>query len=189
MSEQATVLYRASPRSVKLPMAFSGHEFLRGALAAWGYFLILITPGTVVYVVVLNVTDAYHFPEYMTQFPAAQLYFVVVAVIAAYVIVVPWSMVGLLLGATVAYGLGMALRRTDKLALHVAAFTFLGLVVGVATSVLGASVYPNSAGLTSLTNLEAVVIYSALAAVAVGLGWLFTASRALRADVREGRCT
>lgn len=169
-------------------MAFTGREFFDGAFAAWGWFVILIAPATVIYIIIMSALDTQGLPSYLMQFPQV-LAILGLAIISAYFFLVPWTFAGLLVGGTVAYGLGFALRRTRNLPLHVTAFAILGLVVGVATSTVGAIFYTGAASLVSPTTLGAMVIYSLVTAVAVALGWLFTASNALRADAREERGT
>ncbi len=169
-------------------MAFTGREFFDGAFAAWGCFVILIAPATVIYVIIMSALDIQGLSSYLMQFPGVLAIFVV-AIISAYFFLVPWTFAGLLVGAAVAYGLGLSLRRTRNLPLHVTLFAILGLVVGVATSTVGATFYTGTASLVSPITLGAMVIYSLGTAVAVALGWLFTASKALLADAREGRGT
>lgn len=185
MSEDIVARYRPSPRTAALPMAFTGREFFGGALAAWGYFLALIAPATVAYLVMIIVLDVGGVPEYLMQFPTV-LAIYAIAIIAAYIVIVPWSIAGFLVGASMAYAIGLSLRRTSNFALHVAAFTILGLIVGIATSTLGAILFTGAVALTSPTSLVAIAIYSLVTAVAVPLGWLFAASRALRSDA-DGR--
>lgn len=144
----------ASPRTAELPMAFTPREFVRGALMAWAWFLILST--------------VFFIPLFFVWFWFPAMY------------TVPFSLAALMIGSIPAYALGLALRGIAAVPVHLAAFTVFGLIVGVATT----SVALPLLGMGSSTWGEALLSLHSLAVilaatVAVPLGWWHTARRAL----------
>lgn len=146
-----------SPRTDAEPMRFTRWEFARGAIAAWGWFLVL--------------------HQLLLLFPLVGY-----GVWGLYA-TVPWSLGALLLGSPVAFALGWAMRRQTRVSWHLSAFAALGLVIGAAATTLAlwlpAWGLPD-AGFREMT-LPAVLV-AASASPAVALGWWFTARRALAAD-------
>lgn len=162
-------------------MAFTGWEFTRGALMAWVWFIVLFAPVAGLHLVALIVPDA---PGSWGATGFSSLGAVPGLVLIAYIFVAPWSLAGLVVGMPFAYGLGLALRRNDNRVIHVTAFAILGLVVGAVATTAGAMATLPSAPVLPSTIVWAIAIYAVVAAVAVALGWLFTASRALQADAQ-----
>ncbi len=148
---------RVSPRTDAAPMAFTAGEFIRGALYAWLWFLLLST-----------------------------LTFVPIAGPMSWIALVytgPWSVGALILGSPLAYGLGRLLERSPSVLLHAALFTLFGALVGIVTTAFAVSA-PWS-GLHGSLNPGYTIFIVAVcvsAAIAVPLGWWQTATRALRRD-------
>lgn len=138
-------------------MKFTRSEFVRGAIAAWVWFLILHQ------VALIPLRGYGVFALYAT---------------------LPWSVGALLLGSPVAYALAFGLRRQPRVIRHLLAFTTLGLAVGtVATLValwLPAWGIP-SEGLDPWLG----VLVAVSAGPAVALGWWHTARRSLATDRGE----
>lgn len=181
MSEHAITRYRPSPRTAALPMAFTGQEFARGALAAWGWFLALFAPVACLHYAVYVVSG----PTSYWSVSSTGFAMIPVVLLAGYCYVVPWSLAGLLVGMPLAYGIGLALRRVGNRIIHLAVFGALGALVGAAATTAGALWNYSAAGTLPPEAVWAVAIYAALTAVSVALGWSFTVSRALRADARS----
>ena len=141
-------------------MAFTMREFLRGAISAWGWFIVFSTAA---------------------HLPIAGFYFWLVLYCT-----VPWSLGALLVGSLIAYGLGWSLRGIPSVPVHVAMFTLLGAVVGIATTAL--AVLPPGSALTGLNAEDyrfSIVVVCTASTIAVPLGWWQTARRALRLDREE----
>lgn len=109
----SAVVHASSPRTLARPMAFTGQEFVRGAFAAWGSFLIL---STCLYALIFG------------------LY-----VVMALFFIVPWSAGGFLVGMPFAYGLGMSLRNVRSRWVHVSAFAVLGAIIGATTTAVASA--------------------------------------------------
>ncbi len=177
---------RPSPRSEERPMAFTAGEFIRGALAAWGLF-VLISPfalagyGTVGSLILTGRSDAE---------------WIVPTLLISPMILVPYSLGALVIGAPLALLLGLSLRRIRRRAVHIACFAGLGALVGAAATIVftwmstippsGVTVIhhvpPPTLGERILGNGPMILLFAAVTALTVALGWLITATRALRAD-------
>lgn len=142
-----------SPRTVSEPMAFTGVEFMRGALYAWLWFLVFST---------------------VAHLPVAGFF-----VFFVLFTTVPWSMAALFIGSGFAYGLGRCLTRRRSLLLHASLFTVFGACVGLVTTRL--AIFSPTSGLNESTSYSIVAVCIA-ATIAVPLGWWQTASRALQRD-------
>lgn len=91
---------------------------------------------------------------------------------------VPWSIGALVLvGGPAAWLLGRSLRRVRAMRWHLVAFAVLGLVMGLAASVIA------TASMQLPQGSFFVLIATPATAVAVAFGWWRTASWALRDDV------
>jgi hypothetical protein len=149
------------PRSDSEPMTFTRSEFLRGAIAAWVWFLIL--------------------HQVALLFPLVGYgWFALYATL-------PWSVGALVLGSPFAYVLGLRLRKQSRVAWHLVAFTVLGLIVGTTATLL--ALWLPAWGIPSHSEYGALdtpaVLVAASAGPAVALGWWHTARRALAADRGE----
>jgi hypothetical protein len=131
-------------------MNFSRSEFLEGALAAWLWFLVI--------------------HQALLLVPAGGYGF-----LALYLTLL-WSFGALVIGSPFAFGLGQALRRERRLWVHIVAFAFFGLVIGVVTTAL-ASWLLDGTGWWLFASLTAVS-----ACPAVVLGWWRAVRRAQKAD-------
>lgn len=141
-----------TPRSHAEPMAFTGIEFFRGAIAAWLWALGLTTLGWAVVAAGIGGIIA--------------LIYATPAVTAATV-----------LFAVVAWALGRLLRRVRAIAVHLVLFAALGAAVGaVTTAAFGATL----SGVTGTVGHLGSVTYAvniACGALAVPLGWWHVAAR------------
>lgn len=138
-------------------MRFTRWEFVRGAIAAWVWFLVL--------------------HQLLLLIPLAGY-----GVWGLYA-TVPWSIGALLVGSPAALAVGWAMRRQPKVPLHLFAFAGFGLILGVVATALAlwlpAWGLPGN-GFADM-RLPAVIV-AASASAAVAVGWWFTARRALAAD-------
>jgi hypothetical protein len=178
MSEHAITRYRPSPRTAALPMAFTGQEFARGALAAWGWFLALFAPVACLHYAVYVVSG----PTSYWSVSSTGFAMIPVVLLAGYCYVVPWSLAGLLVGMPLAYGIGLALRRVQSRTIHLAVFGTLGMIVGAGATT--AEAFRNSSTVATLPSeaIWAIPIYAVLASISVLLGWMYTVGHALMAD-------
>lgn len=150
-----------SPRTPAEPMAFTRTEFLRGALSAWLWFLLLD----------LSVYGIIFFPTG--------------AAVAA-MFAVPWSAGAVVIFAFPAWLLGRALRRRAHVGVHVAAFAALGAVIGVITTATYLFV---AAGRPEIAFFDSPfwLVNTAASAVAVALGWRRGARAVLSPGARSSR--
>ncbi|MDJ1115430.1 hypothetical protein [Microbacterium dauci] len=146
-----------SPRTAAEPMAFTGAEFRRGATEAWGWYLLSVVVCSVMYGLI--------------AIPIALLW------------ATPVSLAATLVWAPIAYALGLALRRTRAIAVHLAAFTLLGGVAGVVTMLL----FLAATGDIDMANgwLWLYGPFALTPTLAVPFAWWRTARRALRSDRGE----
>lgn len=150
-----------SPRTTELPMAFTRWEFWRGAYAAYAAYLVWLLLSPLLWGV-----------------SAGGIGFVVVMAMYSLVIGGAVAFVAMLAASPLAWLLGRSLRRVRPISAHLAAFAALGALVGWVA--LEAWAWGSSGGHAPLD--QALLPYGVPAAVAVPLGWWFTARRALRAD-------
>ncbi|MFE6255615.1 hypothetical protein [Agromyces sp. NPDC057865] len=162
-----------SPRSPEQPMAFSVGEFKGGVFRAWGWFLLCSLPAFLFVPPALGWSGVYGNPvePLLSTIPLA---LVVYLPIGFPLVVLPWSIAAALLGSPFAYTLGMSLRRVQALWVHLAAFTVLGVGIGVATAAI--------AVITELLPAPAMVGFVLASGIAVPLGWYRTVRRALEND-------
>jgi hypothetical protein len=136
-------------------MRFTRAEFFRGAIAAWVWFLVL--------------------HQLALLLPLAFMGWIGLWA------TVPWSLGALVVGAPIAYGLGMLMRRQSQIIRHVAAFSAFGLGIGAVTTFLAVWSQPQWLGASGYISPSTVLV-ALSAAPAVALGWWHTARRALAAD-------
>lgn len=143
-----------TPRSHAEPMAFTGIEFFRGAIAAWLWALGLTTLGWAIV--------------------AAGIGGIVALIYAT-----PAVTVATVLFAVVAWTLGRLLRRVRAIAVHLVLFAALGAAVGaITTAAYGAT----PSGVTGPVGHLGSVVYAvniACGALAVPLGWWHVAGRVI----------
>lgn len=141
-----------TPRTDAEPMAFTGGEFARGAIVAWGWAMALpFLAWTVIFF-------PYGFVSIM--------------------FVVPTATAATVLFAVVAWWLGHALRRVRRIATHVILFALLGAAIGVASTV-GFNAWDDGT-MWADRPLYVFIVNAACGAAAVALGWRHTARKALR---------
>lgn len=165
---------RRSPRTPAEPMAFTGAELVRGAVSAWVIFMTMLLLSTTI------TAAAYSsFPGWGS--PGTLLPSVLIVDAAALIIGGVVSALVTVLGTLLAHRLGSLLRHEASLRVHVAIFTALGVGVGKTyVLVLLLMQIPQSVGV-----LGAPLAFPAvLVALAVPLGWWYTAWRALLEDSR-----
>lgn len=137
------------------PMDFSTEEFIRGALAAWLWFLGIST---------------------LALAPMLQL---MVAIVPLYS--VPWSLGALVLGAPIAYVIAKGLRKVSSVAVHLVVFAVFGAGIGFATmwaASWAAEPFSIEEGFASFLSLPHLVMVAS-ATIAVVLGWRRGARRIL----------
>ena len=146
---------RHRPRTDSASMDFMTEEFIRGALAAWFWFLGIST---------------------LALAPVLTLMVLVVPIYS-----VPWSLGALLVGSPIAYAIAKGLRNVSSVAVHMIAFGLFGAAVGIAT--MWAATW--AAGPLSLEECLATflslpyLVMVAAASISVLLGWRRGARRIL----------
>jgi hypothetical protein len=93
--------------------------------------------------------------------------------------VLAWSIAAFLLGAPLAYLLGLLMRGVADIRIHLAAFVLFGVGVGIAV----AWTTPFPSGLLPWPTTATPFVLAA--AIAIPLGWNRTARRALADDARS----
>lgn len=176
---------RSSARTAELPMAFTGWEFTRGALIAWGSFLVLYAPVMLALLLAPHVDTALTADSAATaRFAGREMAQVPPLMLFTYIYAVPFSIGALLVGGALAYAIGHSLRRVRHRGVHLAAFALLGLTVGAATTLLFIALTFGFALPAPTLTIGAPIGLAATTALAVAFGWNCTARRALRADAR-----
>jgi len=140
-----------SPRTDAEPMAFTGREFFRGAVAAWIRAMILTT-----------------FAWTMCTGGLGIIFATPIVVVAASAATV--------LFAVLAWALGRALRRVRRIGIHLLLFAVLGALIGGATT---AGYSLSTAGMLGGVTPLLYVVNAICGAAAVALGWRRAASHAL----------
>ncbi|UOE45262.1 hypothetical protein [Agromyces larvae] len=116
-----------NPRTEAEPMAFTFAEFVRGAFATWGWFLLFALPALVV-------TSAV--PAVFAVGPGTGGWgpwwgWALLYLVYGIPIVLVVSLVALAVGSPGAWLLGWCLRRSDRIRVHVIAFAGYGVAFGV----------------------------------------------------------
>ncbi|WP_156401868.1 hypothetical protein [Agromyces sp. Soil535] len=168
-----------SPRSAARPMAFTFGEFARGALGAWGWFLLMSILGLAIAPVIsaweTGITWGYD--DWLDDIG----FTIFMWVIYGGMFVLAWSMGALFLGAPLAYLLGFLLRTVPGIRIHLVAFTLFGIGVGIAV----AWTTPFPSGLLPWPTTATPFLLAA--GIAIPLGWHRTARRALEDDAAATR--
>ena len=154
-------------------MAFTGAEFLRG-----GWWAILTFTLTLPAVMIWGPSIVMGEP---VQVGGGAIFAGVVVPLLGGTIA---GFVYVTYGSALAYLLGLALRRTRRLAVHRVCFAMLGLLVGYVTLVLTdlAGLTMLSGALSGSTGNWMTVCISGTVGIAVWAGWEITSAKALRAD-------
>jgi hypothetical protein len=163
----------ASPRTSEQPMAFQFGEFARGALIAWGWFLLLSLPALVIAAVISAWETASGAYDGWLNTIGLTIFF---WVIYGGFFVLAWSIGALLLGAPLAYLLGFLLRGVAGIRIHLAAFTLFGIGLGIAV----ACTTPLPTEILPWPNTTTPFVLAA--GIAIPVGWHRTARRALAND-------
>lgn len=140
-------------------MHFTRREFWRGAWSAWAIFMIILTGALIAIGIVQS-----GYP-WGSAFSSVLLFLVYGIPIGAVV-----SLLVMLAGSPLAWGLGRLLAATDHVVAHLLAFAVLGGGLGAAvvgTTILGHPPAP----------VAAVVIAACALSVAGGWSWTFWRSR------------
>lgn len=138
------------PRSAAEPMAFTGIEFFRGALAAWLWAMAVTTLAWTAATGGVTVT--------VVPF-----------------VVVPSVTAGVVVFAVLAWGLGRLLRRVRRTAIHALAFAALGAAIGVLTTMGWLASWTSS----TLDWGPLYPVNAFCGALTVALGWRHAAAGAL----------
>ena len=158
-----------SPRSAERPMAFTYGELARGALIAWGAFVVLLL-------------IAFFVPTLMIPGALTGQYVLSSLLVMTSVIIIYgglFSFVAMLVGSPLAWLIARTLTRVRAIPVHVAIFFLLGAVIGVLAILVLGLVFPNSVDGIQWPISALIIVPAALA---VPFGWWRSARRALRKD-------
>jgi hypothetical protein len=152
-------------------MAFGPDELLRGGFATWVIFMILMLGGYGSSIVVSAIASGTGVGMVVTGLLG-------VLFIGGFFVGFISSIV-MVFGVLLARPVGLLLRRVRSIPVHLAAYTALGILVG-----LGYAAVVGQGRLPSVTHAwDLLMLYPGIAAtIAVPLGWWWTARRALRED-------
>jgi len=168
-----------SPRTRAEPMAFTRDEFRRGAMRAWGLFLVLLLAAEVVAVMVSDLiqlirTGDSHLSS-LGYLP----------IVLGFTLVIGGAISGLalLIGVPIAFRIATALRREARMVVHLTGYGLYGFGFG---AVIGGASYAvafaGSAVSVLAPALFAALIAGGLSAVAVTLAWWTIVREGLRTD-------
>ncbi|PRB11484.1 hypothetical protein [Microbacterium sp. OVT16B] len=155
-------------------MAFTGAELVRGAVSAWVMFMTTLLLSTTITAAAYSSFPGWGSPG--TLLPSVLIVDAAVLIIGGIV-----SALVTVLGTLLAHMLGSLLRHEASLRVHVAIFTAFGVGVGKTyILVLLLMQIPQSVGVFGAP----LAFPAVLVALAVPLGWWYTAWRALLEDSR-----
>lgn len=164
------------PRTPDEPMAFTRDEFWRGAMRAWGSFLVLVLA---IEVVAAVVSDLSHIDRtgvaYMSNVAILPIVLIMSLLIGGVI-----SGLSLLIGIPIAYRVATALRRELRVSVHLIAFAAYGFGFGALIGGASYAVAFASAGISVGPTLNAALIAGALSCVAVTFAWWTIARDAVR---------
>jgi hypothetical protein len=160
-------------------MAFTRDEFWRGAMRAWGTFLVLLLT---VEAVAAVVSDLGHIDRpgvaYMSNLPVLPIVLVISLLVGGAI-----SGLSLVVGIPVAYRLASALKRERRTSVHLTAYGLFGFAFG---ALIGGASYAlafASAGISVVQpSLIAALVAGALSCVAVLFAWWTILRDARRTD-------
>lgn len=150
------------------PMDFTRHEFWRGVWASWCIFLLSMT---VALITVGLVESGPPFGPPGSSIAVLLIYGVPIGGVI--------SLVVMLLGAPLAWGLGRLLAKTESVAVHLLVYAALGVVVGASVIVIP-QLLNGSDGLVLATPFALAIMSVCAVSVAGGWAWIFARSRAER---------
>ena len=184
----AAPVRQVSPRTARRPMAFTAGEFIRGALVAFGWFYALYVPAVGLLTLMSALVDS---PAGPASDPSRLL---------ALAEVIPLSIIGLVwaapasLVALATYGggaallVGLALRTSRRVWVHLTLYALIGVAVGAATPLLTFRIVSTGLFPSATSDLELAIPFALSTGAAVVLGWLSgmkDARRELRARAAE----
>ncbi|GAB3609207.1 hypothetical protein GCM10027414_13320 [Humibacter ginsengiterrae] len=173
-----------SPRTADLPKAFTFGEFSRGALTA---FLVFQPMGMVIALVSGAIVPWGLPPGSTSNIWAAAVSSAAIGLIFGAVYGLPFSVAALLVGAPLAYLLGLSLRRVRADAVHLMAFALFGLVLGALTTTAAdmtmGAIGGSGLQLPDLGEVQAhYAAFECASGVAVTLGRLVALRKARKGD-------
>jgi len=166
----------SSPRTPDAPMAFTRDEFWRGAMRAWGVFLLLLLALEVVAVVISD-------PLGLWSTAGSTLMLLLLVLVVSLLVGGAISGVSLVIGIPIARRIATALQHERRVKVHVIAFALYGFGFG---ALIGGGSYALAfvRGGSSIVQpvIFAALIAGALSAIAVSFAWWSVAREAVRAD-------
>lgn len=169
-------------RSASQPMAFTTDELLRGGCATWVIFLILLVGGSAISTIGSEIVSSHSNlsagADVASSVSLALFVPLIVGLIGGII-----SAIVMVFGVLIARPIGHAMRRVRSIPLHLVVYSGLGLVVAALYLTVLSGGRPLSVLTYSVTSGTIIVLFPGIAAaVAVPLGWWWTARRALRED-------
>lgn len=159
-------------RTAAQPMAFSSSELLRGGVTVWLVFLGLLLGGEVLHLTLIAVTSESSAGALVIL--GVLCYLVMIAIIGGTA-----SVIVMLLGLPLVRLIAYLLRRVGTISLHVTVYAVVGIAIGFAFLTLLRGGY----AFAPVTLWDFFIILpAASAALALPLGWWWTARQLLRED-------
>lgn len=153
-------------------MAFTRDELLRGGVTVWLLFLFLLLSSEAVHLPILALTSG-------SAAGPASIFGGLFLLILIGLIGGGVSAVAMCLALPLIRLLAHLLRRVTRISLHVAVYSLVGIAIGWASLAL----LRGGHAFAALTAWDYFVVLPAVAAaIAVPVGWWWTAHRALRRD-------
>lgn len=159
-------------RTAEEPMAFSSSELLRGGVTVWLVFLGLLLGSEVLHLTLMAVTSQSSAGALLIV--GVLCYLVLVAIIGGTV-----SVIVMLLGLPLVRLIAHVLRRVGTISLHVTVYAVVGIAIGFAFLALLRGGY---AFAPVIPWDFFIILPAASAALALPLGWWWTARGLLRED-------
>jgi hypothetical protein len=169
-------------RSATQPMAFTSDELLRGGCATWVIFMMLLigagaisSIGSAIDASQKNLSSG---SDIASTVSLALVFLLIVGIFGGII-----AAIVMVFGVLIARPIGYAMRRVRSIPLHLLVYSGLGLVVAALYLTVISSGHPLAVLTYGISSGTIFILFPGIAAaVAVPLGWWWTARRALRED-------
>lgn len=169
-------------RSATQPMAFTSDELLRGGCATWVIFMMMLVGASAVSSIgsAIDASQMSLSPgnDIASTVPLALVFPLIVGIFGGII-----AAIVMVFGVLLARPIGQAMRRVRSIPLHLLVYTGLGLVVAALYLTVISGGHPLAVLTYGISSGTISILFPGIAAaVAVPLGWWWTARRALRED-------
>lgn len=169
-------------RSATQPMAFTSDELLRGGCATWVIFMILLIGASAISAIgsAIDASQTNLSPgnDLASSVSLALVLPLIVGIFGGII-----AAIVMVFGVLLARPIGYAMRRVRSIPLHLLVYSGLGLLVAALYLTVISGGHPLAVLTYGISSGTIFVLFPGIAAaVAVPLGWWWTARRALRED-------